>query len=476
MKKLLIVFFCLVGFFVEAQPPSKFYTRIGGNGYDYGYDIKQTLDGGYIITGSTSSFGKGNTDVYLLKIDSMGQVNFQTSFGGYNNESGKAVVQLVDSSYVIAGYTSSLGFGGYDIYVIKADKTGALIWQKTFGQAEWDFCNTMQATADGGFILAGSTNSFGYGQADGYVIKIDANGTEQWHKNFGGLENDEFKSVIQTADGGYLLAGQTKSYNDLNGDAWLFKLDVNGDSLWSKYYGGTKEDYATQIIEHSNGDLFFSGATQSFGVGKFDGYVVRTSNNGNLIIQSTDGFAGTDDYFYSITISKRNPNIITVLENEIFSGFKLQTKILEINENLSYLNATEYGSTLNDELYKIFPTTDKGYVMTGYTEGYDAMLADCYIVKCDSTLLGLQSMVSVNEFAINEFDLKLYPNPVKNKLMIVLNNDIAIKEISVSDVYGKNYNLDKKHFDNKIEINTTDLAEGIYFIRINNVVRKIIKN
>jgi hypothetical protein len=170
MKSIFCFLFFTISCFVEAQPPSKFYTRIGGNGYDVGYDVKQTLDNGYIITGSTSSMGVGNTDMYLLKLDSMGQIKFQTTFGNANNDIGKSVIQLIDSSYIMVGYTNSIGFGGYDIFLVKADKYGALVWQKTIGGTDWDFANSLQQTSDGGFIIAGSTYSYGYGNEDGYVV------------------------------------------------------------------------------------------------------------------------------------------------------------------------------------------------------------------------------------------------------------------------------------------------------------------
>ena len=243
MRFLIIILFLVIGIATNAQPPKKFYCRYGGNGYDEGNDVKQTLDGGYIITGSTSSIGQGNTDMYLLKLDSMGQVKFQKTFGGVSNEIGKSIVQLADSSYVMAGYTSSSGVGGYDVFLVKADKTGNLIWQKTYGGSDWDFANSMDATADGGFIIAGTTYSYGKGNADGFVIKTDANGDTTWTKTFGGLKDDEFKSVIQTSDGKYALTGYTKSFNDSLGDVWAIKLDINGDTLWRKFYGGVKEDF-----------------------------------------------------------------------------------------------------------------------------------------------------------------------------------------------------------------------------------------
>ena len=265
LKNILLYILLLLAIATNAQPPAKFYSTYGGNGYDVGYDVKQTLDGGYIITGSTSSFGQGNTDMYLLKLDSMGVKKFETSFGGVSNEIGKSVVQLIDSSYVIAGYTSSTGVGGYDVFLVKTDKTGAVLWQKTIGGADWDFAYSMEATADGGFIIAGTTYSYGRGNADGYVVKTDANGNVVWQKTYGGVNDDEFKSVIQTADGNYALTGYTKSYNDIDsGDVWIFKLDLNGDSTWCKFYGGSKafdfyigEFFLNSIFDNQIKEFFF---------------------------------------------------------------------------------------------------------------------------------------------------------------------------------------------------------------------------
>ncbi len=226
MRLLIGILFLVIGMAASAQPPTKFYSTYGSNGYDVGYDVKQTLDGGYIIVGSTSSYGQGNTDMYLLKLDSMGQFKFQSTFGGVSNEIGKSIVQLADSSFVMAGYTSSTGVGGYDIFLVKADKTGNLVWQKTIGGADWDFANSMDTVAGGGLIIAGTTYSYGHGNADGYVIRTDANGDTLWTKTYGGLNDDEFKSVIQTTDGNFALTGYTKSYNDVDsGDVWVLKLN-----------------------------------------------------------------------------------------------------------------------------------------------------------------------------------------------------------------------------------------------------------
>lgn len=478
MKQFVFICFLFASFLVKTQPPTKFFCKYGSNGYDVGYDVKQTLDGGYIITGSTSSFGQGNTDFYLLKLDSMGQKKFETSFGGYSNEIAKSVIQLLDSSYIILGYTSSFGIGGYDIFLVKADKNGVLEWQKTIGGNDWDFAHSIEQTLDGGFIISGTTYSFGYGNADGYVIKTDALGNIIWSKTYGGKRDDEFKSVIQTADGNYVLTGYTKSYNDSLGDAWLFKIDVNGDSIWSKYYGGNKEDFGNQVVEKS-GEFFIAGATASSGAGLLDACAYKCDNLGNLMSTFVDGTATNDEIYTSIAISKKNSvNNFCFIEKEFFPGFKLQTKVIELDVNLYYKIATDYGSSSNDETFKIVATKDRGYAIVGYTQGYNAILTDVFFLKLDSLLDGGNfSIVSVNELEKNDINVKVFPNPSSSIINIKTSIEIKNSELHLFDLLGNEIILNNKIINsdnNTITINLADLTNGIYFLKIHNHTEKVL--
>jgi hypothetical protein len=477
MKHLFKIYCVIFHFIIHAQAPSKFYQRFGGTGYDVGYDVKQTLDSGYIITGSTSSFGFGNTDLYVAKLDKMGQIKFQKSFGNFNNECGKSIVQLIDSSYVMLGYTNSSGFGGYDIYLVKIDKNGNLLWQKNYGGSDWDFGNSLQKTSDGGFIIAGTTYSFGRGDADGYIIKTDALGNVTWTKTYGGLNDDEFKSVIQTADGGYALTGYTKSYLDnAFGDVWTFKLDALGDSVWCKFYGGVKEDFGNCIVEHPSGDMFIAGATASIGNGLLDGYAIKINNLGNQLNHVTEGTNTFDEIFNSITISKRN-NIITVIEKEKFGGYKLQLKLMELNLGLSYINATDYGSIEDDEVFAIIPTFDKGYACTGSTLGFGSELTDVYFIKADSMLIGLNlNLVGISNNKKDNISFEVFPNPASSNLFLKINADDSTSSILFYNSLGELIDLNQKliHVSNKeITINIGDLINGFYYLRLGNNIRKI---
>lgn len=470
MKQIVLIVFLFVSFLLKAQPPSKFYSTYGGNGYDVGYSVKQTLDGGYIIAGSTSSFGQGNTDFYLLKLDSLGQKKFETSFGGYSNEIAKSVIQLSDSSFVIAGYTSSFGIGGYDIFLVKADKNGNLIWQKTFGGNDWDFAYNIELTSDGGFIICGTTYSFGYGNADGYIIKTDGAGNVTWTKTFGGKHDDEFKSVIQTSDGNYALTGYTKSFNDSLGDAWIFKIDLNGDSIWSYSYGGNKEDFGNQVIEKGT-DYFIVGATASVGAGMLDACAYKINSLGGLINMIYDGTSSNDEIYNSITVSKRNSvDYLCFIEREYFPGFKLQTKVIEYDNYLNYKNATDYGSSSIDETYQIVSTKDKGYAIVGYTQGYNAVLTDLYFVKIDSTLNGGNySIVSVDELQDESILANIFPNPSSGEINIKSIKKIDIKDIHLFDLLG-NEILTKEKFliqdNNTIKLILNELESGLYYLKL----------
>ena len=476
MKSIFFCFFFFLILSLNAQPPSKFFSRWGGSGHEVGYDIKETLDKGYIITGSTTSFGYGNTDLYLVKLDSMGRQQFEVSFGGLGNEIGKSVVQLPDSNFVAVGYTNSDGLGGYDIFLVKIDPLGKLLWKKNIGGEDWDFANSLQCTLDGGLIIAGYTYSFGKGKSDGYLIKTDRNGTVIWSKTFGGKADDEFKSLIMTSHGDLAMVGYTKSYGDSLGDAWILKTNINGDSLWGKVYGGNREDFATDIIENKLGYLFVSGATASFGSGLLDAYAFYTDSMGNIIHSDISGTSSSNEIYQSVTISKKtSDDIVCFIQKGNFPGFNMQTKIIEYDFGLNYRKATDYGSVDKDETFKVISTSDKGYAFVGYTNGYDAHLSDVYFVKLDSDLVGGNfSIVSLEELSKKDDRLIIFPNPVSDKLYIYTGTNFYDLNIELFDLFGNKKEVKNEFKENKITIlDLYDLADGMYVLKIGNKQEKI---
>ena len=269
----------------------------GGPNSDYGYCVIQTNDGGYAIIGETKSYGAGIHDVWLIKTDMDGNEEWNKTFGGTDWDIGYSIIQTAEGGYAITGKTSSFGVDKPDVWLIKTDMDGNEEWNKTFGGADGDAGCSLQQTNDGGFVIAGSTLSYADGCAwiiktdhdgnelwnttivtsddsfaysieqtkdNGYILtgwvykgwdvllaKLDAEGNEEWRKTFGGSGCEIGYSVHQTKDEGYIVTGYTSSYGAKDDNIWLIKTDSDGNEEWSKTFGGNNRErgYSCQITD-----------------------------------------------------------------------------------------------------------------------------------------------------------------------------------------------------------------------------------
>ncbi|MBI2139462.1 PQQ-like beta-propeller repeat protein [Candidatus Woesearchaeota archaeon] len=244
---------------IQVQSPDAEWNKtFGGSGNDYGYSVQQASDGGYIVAGETSSFGAGNFDVYLLKTDPDGKMQWNKTFGGSNYDYGYSVQQTNDGGYIVAGGTSSFGAGNSDVYLLKTDPDGKAQWNKTFGGSNYDYGYSVQQTNDGGYIITGSVNNtLSPYSGDAYLIKTNSDGTIQWNRTFGDPGNhDSGYSVQQTNDGGYIIAGYIPGEDK---DVYLIKTDSAGKLQWSKTIGGEREDYGYSVKQTSDGGYIVAG-------------------------------------------------------------------------------------------------------------------------------------------------------------------------------------------------------------------------
>ena len=256
---------------------------IGGNNADEGWYVLPTNDQGCILTGYTKSYGTGNQDLWLIKMDKNGEEEWIEIFKADGDEKGKNIQQTKDGGYLIIGTkttTSQPGVKNKDIWLIKVDENGKEQWNTTFGGPEDDEGYSIDTTKDGGFILSGVTLSYGAGERDAWLIKINETGVEQWNKTYGGNEYDEGKSVIETSDNGFAIAGRTKSYGSGETDAWLIKTDESGVEQWNKTFGSNNYDNFNQIIQADDGGFIITGHTQVTAPYEWYGFIVKTDNNG----------------------------------------------------------------------------------------------------------------------------------------------------------------------------------------------------
>jgi hypothetical protein len=389
-------------------------TTFGGTDDDWGNSVQQTTDGGYIITGGTKSFGNVESDVYLIKTDGNGTEQWAQTFGGTYSDAGTSVQQTTDGGYIITGGTTSFGNGENDVYLIKTDGSGIEQWYQTFGGTGYESGRSVQQTTDGGYIITGSTTSFGNDSVHNvYLIKTDGSGIEQWYETFGvgGPNGDELgKSVQQTSDGGYIITGNTLTDANLNDDVRLIKTDGNGTEQWTQTLGGATHEEGEFVQQTSDGGYIITGNTSSFGNGSVDVYLIKTDGSGTEQWYQT--FGGTDlDAGYSVQQTTDGGYIITGVTASFGNGSG-DVYLIKTDGSGTEQWYQTFGGTDFDWGYSVQQTADGGYIITGVTASFGNGSGDVYLIKTDS-----QGSVT------STFNIPINPNRKLEKTVDILGKE-----------------------------------------------------
>jgi hypothetical protein len=395
-----VVIFVLLCFplVVSVNAASMWSRTYGGTGTEHAYSLVATSDGGYAIAGSTSSFGVGNGDAWLVKTDALGNMQWNHTYGGGGWDYAYSLVVTPDGGYAIAGVTQSFSHNIYeDAWLVKTDASGNMQWNKTYGGESWDGAYSLIVTSDGGYALAGYTTPVGEGW-NLWLIKTDSLGNSEWSRTYGGTGDDVARSLIATPDGGYALAGGISG-----GDFWLVKTDSLGNKQWDRTYGGQGYEIAYSLIATSDGGYALAGAWNasiyepSFGAieppGEVNGqcWLVKTDALGQMQWNRTYGGAGSDlaysliqtsDEGYALAGAFNYTDIVYFEHPEysIHTGDCLLVKT-DASGNIAW-NQT-YGGEAIDIAYSLLETSDGGYALAGDIGLHSDTGGDLWLIKTD---------------------------------------------------------------------------------------------
>jgi hypothetical protein len=387
------------------QVPDTMWTKtFGGTNIDIGHCLQETADSGYIITGYTRSYGTiSGRNVWLVKTDKYGNHQWDNTFGGNSDDEGYSVQQTTEGGYIIAGYTKSFGAGVNDVFLIKADASGNQVWTKTFGGTLDDEGYSVLQTNDGGFLIGGVTSSSGAGSRDMWMIKTDPSGNLLWQKTHGGISSDGAWYVEHTSDGGFILTGWTLSYGPgFIGNAWLVKTDSLGNQQWNKFFGGDDVDRGYSVQQTTDGGYIMTGYTDSFGAGLYDMLLIKTDPSGNAEWTKTFGGTGRD---YGNSVQQTSDGGYIVLGYTLSFGaggddfYLIKT---DMNGNEQW-NKT-FGGSSSDVGFFVRQTNDGGLILTGHTLSFGAGVHDVWLIKTDNII-----PVEFISFSaqVEEFNVKL---------------------------------------------------------------------
>lgn len=498
MKKIyLVVFVILTIFKINAQPDIEWNKCYGGSNYDGAKSIQQTSDGGYIVTGhiylyddTTSIYG--STDYWILKLNSEGDTIWTKNYGGSKFEYPQSIQQTLDDGYIVAGYTNSIdgdvsnNHGLKDYWIVKLDTDGDTVWTKCLGGSSFDFANAIHCTTDSGYIVAGHTRSnngdvsVNYGQADYWIVKLNSEGTIIWSKSYGGSGHDIAKAVMETTDSMLIVVGITTSddhfvhgHNGLGYDYWILKLNSEGDTIWTKCYGNSKNDWASSVTQSSDGGFVIAGTTEIENIdNRLDFWILKLNSEGDSLWSRYYGGSGwdlassikqTSDGGY-IVAGRTNSSDGDVWGGNIINDSIYDYWTVKLKSDGDTLWTKCFGGSSEDKAFSIQQTNDGGYIVAGQSNSNDGDVegnhgnGDFWIVKL-SSLNTFEQIPGDNEF-------RIYPNPTKSLIYIEFGK-IDHYDLKVLDVHGKMM-LTTNLTTHNTRIDISDFPIGIYFITVSS--------
>lgn len=370
----------------------------------------QTMDGGYIFTAFTNSYGAGNYDIWLIKTDSNGVEQWNRTFGGSASDISLTGIQTSDGGYIIAGRTDSYGSGENDVWLIKTDSNGIEQWNKTFGADGYYMSRCVQQTSDGGYIIAGFYDiTLPWGDGDVFIIKTNSSGDEQWNKTFSGDGADGVYSIQQTSDGGYIMTGILSNQITF-GEVMLFKIDSNGNHTWNKTFaGGVSDESGSCVRETSDGGFIIAGRCELYDP---DGDIWLIKTNSTGVEQWNKTFGGNENEYGTRVQQTSDEGYIVIGPTNTFGMGVNDIWLVKTDSNGNEQWNKTYGGESIDFGSSVLQTADGGFFVFGQTSSYGTGGRDILWFKTDSfgncisngSLISTNLLEGKNVLSIDSFD------------------------------------------------------------------------
>jgi hypothetical protein len=482
--QIVLFFMPLIGF-SQKDTIAHLYT-FGGDRNDNAEEIQATSDGGYIVIGSTSSNSWGNTDAYLLKVDSLCSYQWSKALGDNNNEWGYSIKQTFDKGYIIAATSNSYGNGGYDAVLMKRDSLGNYEWTKGDGGIDWDIAYSVVQTYDSGYVFCGETYNNTNGFSDVYIVKTNPLGDTLWTRTYGGSLIDKGNSVIETSDSNIVVAGISNTLTDST-DIYVIKLTANGTLIWDSVYGGILYETANQLIETNDGDYAIIGGTSSVDPGVDESiYLFKIDLNGNFLWQQTYGYdvntPGKNDEGVGIK-EMMNGDLVLLSKAEKHGAGLHDISLIRVNSGGWWLGVAITIGSSNEEIPNSITIGLNGNILiAGKTivqsnEEVLLLRIDTIYPGMDTIINSYMDMIPLNIVSKEEdnFMYLLYPNPAESfiKINTMIDYHTSQHRIIIHDVFGRSV-YETEYYGGDIFVE--NLKQGIYFFSLLNEDKIVFRN
>jgi hypothetical protein len=427
-------------------------------------EILETPDGGYLIAGMTNKAVLNDNDMYVMKTDASGEFVWGKTYGGAKTDYAYSMIETFDGNYFVLGFSQSFGGGDYDVYLVKIDPVGNLLWQKTYISWGNEEGREIIKTLDGNFMIVGTTNSNRPSQ-DAFLLKINPEGNVLWLKHYGGSGRDFGNSVKQCSDGGFILTGQTYSFGQ-NGDVFLVRTNFIGDTLWTKHYGGALTDEGVSVVIDADG--FAVAVRDSSNGGDVNVGVIKTDPSGNVIWSKL--FGGSEkDTPKRMNVTSDGGYIVGAISRS-FGFIYPDMWLIKLNAQGDSTWSRHYGGPNHDHCHDVKQSADGGYLAVGHSRSY-APAQQIMFVKVSSS-----GIVSLQEEGNTFNKLEIFPNPVEDGCLNIQGFQEGILQVQISNPLGDiivSETYTDLYSDQPAIIKLPNKSAGMYFVtlRSGNKVR-----